>query len=108
MSETFHSKVECDESKLTVGARSGDIAFQTRKDGKEGSGSGDGGLFEYLDTIWKLEPLEGRDVTKVNLAVNFRFRSAMHAAMMSAVEDQVAGMMIEAFEKRVLELEGRR
>ncbi|KAI1911180.1 Coenzyme Q-binding protein coq10, mitochondrial [Ophidiomyces ophidiicola] len=107
LSETFHSKVECDESKWTVGARSGEIAFQRK--GEEGK---DGGLFEYLDTIWKLEPLEGRavgmEMTKVNLSVNFRFRNAMHAAMMSAVENQVAGLMIESFEKRVIEVEGRK
>ncbi|EAS29240.1 cyclase/dehydrase [Coccidioides immitis RS] len=107
LSETFHSKVECDEAKWTVGARSGDIAFQRK--GEEGK---DGGLFEYLDTIWKLEPLEGRavgmEMTRVDLAVNFRFRNAMHAAMMSAVENQVAGMMIEAFEKRVMDVERRK
>ncbi|EEP77421.1 predicted protein [Uncinocarpus reesii 1704] len=107
LSETFHSKVECDEATWTVGARSGEIAFQRK--GEEGK---DGGVFEYLDTIWKLKPLEGRavgmELTKVDLAVNFRFKNPMHAAMMSAVENQVAAMMIEAFEKRVFEVERRR
>ena len=99
LSETFHSKVECNEETWTVSARSGERAFV---DGDKG---GDGGVFEYLDTIWKLTPLEGRAVgmerTRVDLSVNFKFRSAVHAAMMGAVEGQVAGMMIEAFEKRV-------
>ncbi|PGH28607.1 hypothetical protein GX50_08645 [[Emmonsia] crescens] len=47
----------------------------------------------------------GGGETTVVLEVRFQFRSALHAAMMGAVEDQVAGMMIEAFEKRVRELE---
>lgn len=105
LSETFYSKVECNEASWSVSARSGDIAFQ-----RKGEEKPDAGLFEYLDTIWKLEPQEGRaigmELTKVNLVVNYRFRNAMHAAMMSAVENQVAGMMIEAFEKRVRLLEG--
>jgi coenzyme Q-binding protein COQ10 len=68
------------------------------------------GLFDYLDTIWKLEPLGGgnsggRERTRVELQVQFRFQNPIHAAMMSAAEDQVAGMMIEAFEKRVEEVE---
>ncbi|WEW59706.1 Coenzyme Q-binding protein coq10, mitochondrial [Emydomyces testavorans] len=109
LSETFHSKVDCDEASWTVGARSGDIAFQQKK----GERRKDEGLFEYLDTIWRLVPLQrgaggGMEMTKVDLVVKFRFRNAIHAAMMGAVEDQVAGMMIEAFEKRVMELEGRK
>lgn len=101
LSETFHSKVECNEENWSVSARSGERAFGPG----ENNGKGDGGIFEYLDTIWKLTPLEGRAIgmerTKVDLLVNFKFRNAMHAAMMGAVEEQVAAMMIEAFEKRV-------
>ncbi|KAL1957582.1 hypothetical protein VTO42DRAFT_5693 [Malbranchea cinnamomea] len=108
LSETFLSKVECDEKNWTVCARSGERAFKDEQGNKEG----DGGIFEYLDTMWKLTPLEGRAIgmerTRVDLSVNFKFRSAVHAAMMSAVEGQVAGMMIEAFEKRVKAVQGVR
>ncbi|PGH17861.1 hypothetical protein AJ80_04684 [Polytolypa hystricis UAMH7299] len=108
LSETFLSKVECDVEKWTVGARSGETAFKN-----EVRDDGGNGLFEYLDTLWRLEPLEkalagkGVERTKVELEVRFRFRSALHATMMGAMEGQVAGMMIEAFEKRIREVEGR-
>lgn len=107
--ETFLSKVQCDKEEWTVAAKSGEVVFK-------GNGSKDGagnGLFEYLNTMWKLEELpkttlEQGPKTRVELVVRFKFRSAMHAAMMSAVEGQVAGMMIEAFEKRVKDLEESR
>ncbi|KKZ64089.1 hypothetical protein EMCG_01585 [[Emmonsia] crescens] len=114
LKETFVSRVECDAGLWTVGARSG------RRGGTENKGdearARDGGLFEFLDTLWKLQPGKnnammrdgngrGGGETTVVLEVRFQFRSALHAAMMGAVEDQVAGMMIEAFEKRVRELE---
>ncbi|EEH35317.2 hypothetical protein PAAG_06364 [Paracoccidioides lutzii Pb01] len=124
LSETFVSRVECDGERWTVGARSGWGGNGNGNGNGNGSGrggdGGDGGLFEYLDTLWKLQPLRprdhghghghvriggGREETKVVLEVRFQFRSAMHAAMMGAVESQVAGMMIEAFEKRVRELD---
>lgn len=103
--------MNCDLEKWVVGARSGEVVFKGDKDGK-GGGDGGSGLFEYLDTIWKLEELSkatlGEEAkTNVELIVRFKFRSAVHAAMMSAVEGQVAGMMIEAFEKRVKDVEGK-
>jgi coenzyme Q-binding protein COQ10 len=65
------------------------------------------GIFEYLDTKWQLAPLEsdksGEPRTKVDLEVRFEFKNQLHAAMMSAVEGQMANVMIEAFEKRIRE-----
>ncbi|KAM5431096.1 Coenzyme Q-binding protein coq10, mitochondrial [Microsporum canis] len=108
LSETFESKVECDEKKWFVGARSGDIALQHKQNQGAGGSSSQGEcIFEHLDTIWKLEPLNtgmnGGHRTKVDLTVRFQFRSPLHAAMMTAVESQMAGLMIEAFEKRMIE-----
>ncbi|EER42617.1 cyclase/dehydrase [Histoplasma capsulatum var. duboisii H88] len=125
LKETFVSRVTCDAGMWTVGARSG-----RRGDGgeTESGEAGDGGLFEFLDTLWKLRAVgdavvngngngngngggsgntygRGAGMTTVELEVRFQFRSALHAAVMGAVEDQVAGMMIEAFEKRVRDLE---
>ena len=70
------------------------------------------GIFEYLSTRWELVPItpveaKGRPLTKVNLEVRFEFRSQMHATLMGAVEGQMAGVMIEAFEKRIREVEGK-
>lgn len=121
LSETFTSRVDCDPSKLTVEARSGaKYGQQAEKSGGSGSGSGlsgffpgaSEGIFEYLSTRWELVPLSPADAkggpqTKVNLEVRFEFRSQMHATIMSSVEGQMAGVMIEAFEKRIHEMHGK-
>ncbi|KAJ5715250.1 Cyclase/dehydrase [Penicillium malachiteum] len=113
LSETFTSRVICDPSKWIVEARSG------AKYGKpETTGSGSGlsgffpgaseGIFEYLSTKWELTPLEGNGAsqTKVDLEVRFEFWNQLHATVMGAVEGQMAGVMIEAFEKRMKEMHG--
>lgn len=123
LSETFTSKVDCDPVKGTVEARSG-ARFSN---GPAGQNSGDSnasngglsaffpganeGIFEYLSTRWELAPLTPADAaggpsTKVHLEVRFEFRNQMHAALMSAMEGQMASVMIEAFEKRIRELYG--
>ncbi|KAA8647438.1 hypothetical protein EYZ11_004055 [Aspergillus tanneri] len=121
LSETFTSRVDCDRSRWIVEARSGAKFGVDSKDGQgeqqpqQGSifpGANEG-IFEYLSTRWELVPLEmqmetGGPRTKVNLEIQFEFRNQLHAAMMSAVENQMAGVMIEAFEKRIRELEGIR
>lgn len=114
LSETFTSRVDCDPSKWIVEARSGAKYGQGAgkaepKGGLNGLFPGaNEGIFEYLDTKWGLAPLapvdaKGGPQTKVNLEVRFEFRNQLHATMMSAVEGQMANVMIEAFEKRIRE-----
>jgi coenzyme Q-binding protein COQ10 len=123
LSETFTSRVICDREKLTVEAKSGSKYEQEGADSKSASSSSSSGLsgffpgategiFEYLSTRWELVPIttaeaKGGPLTKVNLEVRFEFRSQMHATLMGAVEGQMAGVMIEAFEKRIREVEGK-
>ncbi|CAG8076592.1 unnamed protein product [Penicillium nalgiovense] len=124
LSETFTSRVICDVEKLTVEAKSGANYGKEVQDGQAGKSSSSSGLsgffpganeglFEYLTTRWELVPVspgvraQGQPLTKVNLEVRFEFRSQMHATLMSAVEGQMAGVMIEAFEKRIREVEGK-
>ena len=45
--------------------------------------------------------------TEVNLAIEVRFASAVYSALSQAVAPKVAGMMIEAFEKRAGEVLGK-
>lgn len=111
LSETFTSRVDCDQAKGLVEARSGAKYGQKSAEAKSGmSGFFPGaneGIFEYLDTKWQLAPLESDNMggprTKVDLEVRFEFKNQLHAAMMSAVEGQMANVMIEAFEKRIRE-----
>ena len=44
--------------------------------------------------------------TEVNLAIEVRFASAVYSALSQAAAPKVAGMMIEAFEKRAKEVLG--
>ncbi|KAJ5669129.1 hypothetical protein N7462_010199 [Penicillium macrosclerotiorum] len=115
LSETFTSRVDCDPAKGIVEARSGAKYGKTEGQGSD-SGTVSGlsgffpganeGIFEYLSTRWELQPLspveaKGGPQTKVNLEVRFEFRNQLHATVMGAVEGQMAGVMIEAFEKRI-------
>lgn len=127
MSETFTSKVDCDGEKWIVEARSGEKFVNSASD-KSGRGPGSGGLgalaglagfpgadegiFEYLSTRWELVPESGAGggaeaKTTVKLEIRFEFKSPWYAKMMGAVEGQMAGIMIEAFEKRIQEVHGR-
>ncbi|KAL3477965.1 hypothetical protein BJX99DRAFT_225200 [Aspergillus californicus] len=124
LSETFTSKVECDLGNWIVEAKSGERFTPTEAAGagkKDQSGLGalaslagigfpgaDEGIFEYLRTKWELVPQSGSEgQTTVNLEIRFEFKNAMYAKMMGAVEGQMAGIMIEAFERRVREVHGR-
>lgn len=102
-SETFTSRVDCDRDRWVVEARSGGGVAE---DGKPVPGA-DEGLFNYLSTRWELIPInkegEQHKETRVQLEIRFRFQNPLHTAMMSAVEDKVAGVMIEAFERRIRE-----
>lgn len=126
VSETFTSKVDCDEKNWVVEARSGAKFGVDSKDGQDqtqvqtqGQGQSQGGLFggifpgenegifEYLSTRWELVPGENGTGTAVRLRIEFEFKSQLHAAMMSAVEHQMATAMIDAFEQRIRQVEGR-
>lgn len=101
--ETFTSRVTCDKSKWVVEARSGGGVGD---DGQPVPG-GDEGLFSHLSTKWRLVPEEGnkgeQKTTQVQLEIRYRFQYALHAAMMASVENSVATVMIEAFERRIKE-----
>ncbi|KAL4928282.1 ubiquinone-binding COQ10-like protein [Aspergillus undulatus] len=125
LSETFTSRVECRPEEGVVEARSGERYIDPAQ-AQSGSGSGssesglsalaslakgagfpgaDEGIFEYLSTRWELVP-EGKNRTTVKLEIRFAFKSQLYASMFSAVEGQMAGIMIEAFERRVGEVCG--
>ncbi|OJJ72941.1 hypothetical protein ASPBRDRAFT_123660 [Aspergillus brasiliensis CBS 101740] len=106
LSETFTSKVTCDAENWVVEAQSGAKYGVGKKDG-QGFPGADEGLFEYLSTRWELESQGEGKGTVVRLDIRFEFRSQLHAAMMGAVEGQMAGVMVEAFEKRIYDVLGR-
>ncbi|KAL1992021.1 hypothetical protein VTN49DRAFT_4053 [Thermomyces lanuginosus] len=104
-SETFTSRVDCDPRNWVVEARSGGKSSAESDDGRPVPGA-DEGIFSFLLTRWTLLPREsvgGNTTTEVNLEIRFRFENPVHTAMMAAVEDKVAAVMIEAFERRIRE-----
>lgn len=109
LSETFTSRVDCDAQKWVVEARSG-AKYSDQKSASFFPGATEG-IFKYLSTRWELEPNPqtggGTPQTKVRLEVRFEFQNQLHATVMSTVEGQMATVMIEAFEKRMREVEGR-
>jgi len=71
------------------------------------------GIFTHLLSRWTVRPFPERQVllmglskehTEVSLAIEFQFTNPIYSAMSSAVADSVAGVLIEAFEKRVREV----
>ena len=82
-------------------------------------GSGNGKIFQSLLTRWEFKelPLEGSDTastmgghgvkTEVNLVIEVRFANPVYSALSQAAAPKVAGMMVEAFEKRAKEVLGK-
>ncbi|PWY78499.1 hypothetical protein BO94DRAFT_431261, partial [Aspergillus sclerotioniger CBS 115572] len=107
LSETFTSKVTCDEKNYIVEAKSGAEFGIATKEGQDGLGfpGADEGIFEYLSTRWELNEVKKEDGsgdgTEVKLDIRFEFRSQLHAMLMGKVEGEMAGVMIQAFERRI-------
>lgn len=91
----FRSRVEC------VPERSVE-AISAGEDG--------GGVFEELRTKWTLNDLSTEEgtgsKTEVQLAIDARFKNALLGALSQAAAPKVAGLVIEAFERRAREVLG--
>ncbi|KAG5951293.1 hypothetical protein E4U53_003431 [Claviceps sorghi] len=105
--EVFTSQLRCVPD-VSVEAVSGDPA---RLEAKAASA-----VFKSLVTRWHLRPLPSQQqaattpsspVTEVHLTIQYQFANPIYAAVSAAVSDKVAGLMVEAFEKRALEQLGR-
>ncbi|KAF1987767.1 hypothetical protein K402DRAFT_445866 [Aulographum hederae CBS 113979] len=77
--------------------------------------AGDQSILTHLSTRWTLRPFpykppvpgeDGtpKDRTEVMLSLEFQFANPVYAALSQAAAPKVAGMMIEAFEKRIREV----
>ncbi|KAG5979858.1 hypothetical protein E4U55_004692 [Claviceps digitariae] len=98
--EVFTSQLCCVPD-VSVEAISGDPASH---DAKAASA-----VFKSLVTRWHLRPLlsQQQTATEVHLTIKYQFVNPLYAAVSAAVSDKMAGLMIEAFEKRALEQLGR-
>ncbi|OAA52053.1 cyclase/dehydrase family protein [Metarhizium rileyi] len=94
--EVFTSQLRCLPD-VSVEAVSGD---PTSADAKAASA-----VFKSLVTRWHLKPVRHHPSpsTEVHLTIKYQFVNPVYAAVSAAVSDKVAGLMIEAFEKRALE-----
>ncbi|PTB62772.1 hypothetical protein BBK36DRAFT_1162558 [Trichoderma citrinoviride] len=95
--EVFTSRLRCVPG-VSVEARSGGSAG-------DGPAKDASSVFKTLETLWYLTPVARQSAatpsTEVRLTIQFEFVNPLYAAVSAAVSDKIAGLMIEAFEKRV-------
>ncbi|KYK54323.1 cyclase/dehydrase family protein [Drechmeria coniospora] len=94
--EVFTSRLSCVPGQ-SVEAVSGDPA--------DPSAVAASAVFRSLVTRWSVNPISGQPspLTEVHLSIMYQFVNPLYAAVSAAVSDKVAGLMIEAFEKRARE-----
>ncbi|KAG7125540.1 Coenzyme Q-binding protein coq10 like [Verticillium longisporum] len=120
--ETFTSRLRCrpDRSVEAIsgadlepparGATSTSSSSSSRRSSSSSSTNSGGAVFTSLVTRWELRPLreDAHDpATQVDLVIRFQFANPLYAAVSAAVSDKVAGIMIEAFEKRARRILGQ-
>ncbi|KAH7318749.1 dehydrase and lipid transport-domain-containing protein [Stachybotrys elegans] len=93
--EVFTSQLRCVPGE-SVEAVSGDDATASSA------------VFKSLVTRWTVRPVTSNrpsssPATEVHLSIKYQFVNPLYAAVSAAVSDKVAGLMIEAFEKRAQE-----
>lgn len=107
--------VEAVGGKSSTTLRREDIAHHHHANDSEvvGDNATEGGILTHLLTRWTVRrfpfkppgqantELPPKEHTEVSLTIEYQFSNPMYSAMSSAVADKVAGVMIEAFEKRV-------
>ncbi|TDZ74224.1 Coenzyme Q-binding protein coq10 [Colletotrichum trifolii] len=100
--ETFTSKLRCVPGESVEAISGADVAGASPGNGGEG-----GAVFRSLVTKWQLRPLTSGTGTEVDLVIRFQFANPLYSAVSAAVSEKVAGVMIQAFEKRVQSVLGR-
>ncbi len=63
------------------------------------------GPFRFLESIWTFEPLDEQRC-RVHFSIEFEFRSMMVDLVASPIFSTACKSMVQAFEKRALELKG--
>ncbi|KAF2435188.1 hypothetical protein EJ08DRAFT_646073 [Tothia fuscella] len=125
--ESFTSKIYCAPGSIVEavggGAKTGipdsELGHYDLNTPSEKTSNDENGILTHLLTRWSVRPfpfkpppregsaLQGtkhtvpEDRTEVTLNIEFQFSNPVYSAMSGAVADRVAGVMIEAFEKRV-------
>ncbi|CRK01406.1 Coenzyme Q-binding protein coq10 like [Verticillium longisporum] len=114
--ETFTSRLRCRPDRSVEAISGADLEPPARGPSSSSfstsssSSGGGGAVFTSLVTRWELRPLreDARDpATQVDLVIRFQFANPLYAAVSAAVSDKVAGVMIEAFEKRARRILGQ-
>ena len=64
------------------------------------------GPFKHLQGFWRFDPL-GNEGCKISLDMEFEFASKMMSMVLGPVFSQIASSLVEAFEKRAVDVYGR-
>ena len=108
LTESFTSRVYCVPGRV-VESVGGDTATRLPEseirhhlDGEGGAVGtrGSEGLLTHLRNTWTVEEVGARQ-TRIELALEFRFKNPMYAALSQGVAPKVAEAMVKAFEERV-------
>ncbi|KAH7362052.1 dehydrase and lipid transport-domain-containing protein [Plectosphaerella cucumerina] len=103
--ETFTSRLRCVPGQ-SVEALSGADALDPSASREQIKDAG-GAVFKSLVTKWQIRPVDSaNNQTRVDLVIRFQFANPLYAAVSAAVSEKVAGVMIEAFEKRARSILG--
>ncbi len=65
------------------------------------------GPFSRLEGFWRFDPL-GEDGCKISLDLEFEFASRMLSLVVGPVFSQIANSLVDAFQKRAMDVYGRR
>ncbi|KAK5993181.1 Coenzyme Q-binding protein coq10 [Cladobotryum mycophilum] len=92
--EVFTSRLRCVPG-VSVEALSGGNVSGTQQDASA--------VFKTLETLWSLRPISHQPSpsTEVRLTIKYQFVNPLYAVVSAAISDQMASLMIEAFEKQV-------
>lgn len=65
------------------------------------------GPFKRLEGFWRFDPL-GKDGCKISLDMEFEFASKMLSMVVGPVFTQIANSLVDAFQKRAVDVYGKR
>lgn len=111
VSEKWRSKIYCVPGKIVEAVGGESVTRLTQEEiphhimTEEGTTTErQSDILTHLLTRWTVKPIAHE--TDVTLSIEYRFANPLYSAMAGAFADKVAGLMIEAFEKRVRSVMG--
>lgn len=114
ISESFASRVYCLPERVVeaVAGRDAETSLSEAEvphhsPRKDGDAARTNGVLSHLRTRWEIRP-KGEGSTEARLSIEYAFANPLYAVMSRAAAPRIAERMIEAFERRIGEVVGKR